>query len=84
MSVFLPQVSKAAPTANDARDRRWIYVPYDRLTDRAGPPHNTNPSECGIVMVESLEKGMPALSQPGKPQTVSWGGGRAQPAQLSS
>jgi deoxyribodipyrimidine photolyase-related protein len=58
MSAFLPQVSKAAPTANDARDRRWIYVPYDRLTDRAGPLHCTNPAQCGIVMVESLEKGM--------------------------
>jgi deoxyribodipyrimidine photolyase-related protein len=57
MSAFLPQVIKAGPTLNDARDRRWIYVPYDRLTDRAGPVHNTNPAQCGIVMVESLEKG---------------------------
>ena len=57
MSAFLPQLIKSAPTLNDARDRRWIYVPYDRLTDRAGPVHNTNPAQCGIVMVESLEKG---------------------------
>jgi hypothetical protein len=57
MNVFLPQVIKAAPTANDARDRRWIYLPYDRLTDRAGPLQNTGPNQCGMVMVESLEKG---------------------------
>jgi deoxyribodipyrimidine photolyase-related protein len=57
MSVFLPQVANAAPTENDARDRRWIYVPYDRLTDRAGPLHDTKPAQSGIVMVESLEKG---------------------------
>jgi hypothetical protein len=58
MSVFLLQVSKAARTANDAKDRRWIYVPYDRVTDRAGPLHNISPTQCGIVMVESSEKGM--------------------------
>jgi deoxyribodipyrimidine photolyase-related protein len=57
MSVFLPQVIKAAPTLSDARDRRWIYMQYDRLTGRAGPLHTTNPFQCGIVMVESLEKG---------------------------
>ena len=32
MSLFLPQASTAASTTNDARDRRWLYVPYDRLT----------------------------------------------------
>ncbi len=58
MSVFLPQITKAAPTAADAQARRWIYVPYDRLTDRTGPLSLTDPKQCGIVMVESLEKGM--------------------------
>ena len=56
MSVFLPQVKKAAPTPADVRDRRWIYVPYDRLTDRTGPLH-AGAGQCGIVMVESLQKG---------------------------
>ena len=32
--------------------------PDDRLPRRAGPLHNTNPAQDGIVMVESLEKGM--------------------------
>jgi deoxyribodipyrimidine photolyase-related protein len=58
MSVFLPQVSRAVPTKNDVRDRRWIYIPYDRLTDQVGPLQQTDPRQCGIVMVESLEKGM--------------------------
>jgi deoxyribodipyrimidine photolyase-related protein len=58
MSVFLERVSKAVPTTNEARDRRWIYVPYDRLTDRAGPLLDTAAAESGIVMVESLEKAM--------------------------
>lgn len=56
MSVFLPQVKKAAPTAGDVRDRRWIYVSYDRLTDRTGPLQ-ASAGQCGIVMVESLQKG---------------------------
>jgi deoxyribodipyrimidine photolyase-related protein len=58
MSVFLPQIKKALPTKSDTQDRRWIYVPYDRLTDRTGPLLDTNPRQCGIVMVESLEKGV--------------------------
>jgi hypothetical protein len=33
MSEFLAEVSKAALTATDARDRRWLHVPYDRLPD---------------------------------------------------
>jgi deoxyribodipyrimidine photolyase-related protein len=57
MSVFLPQINKAQPTKSNTQERRWIYVPYDRLTDRTGPLHETNPQQCGIVMVESLEKG---------------------------
>jgi deoxyribodipyrimidine photolyase-related protein len=57
MSAFLSQARKAAPTPGDARDRRWIYVAYDRLTDRAGPLLDTRAAEAGVVMVESLEKG---------------------------
>ncbi len=57
MSVFLPQINKALPTKTDTQDRRWIYVPYDRLTGRTGPLLETDPTQCGIVMVESLEKG---------------------------
>ncbi len=58
MRVFFPQIVKALPSKSDTQDRRWIYVPYDRLTDRTGPLLDTKPAQCGIVMVESLEKGM--------------------------
>ena len=57
MSLFLQQVMEAAPTPNEVRERRWIYVPYDRLTDRVGPLREAA-AATGIVMVESLEKGM--------------------------
>ncbi len=57
MSLFLQRVKPAAPTPNQIHDRRWIFVPYDRLTDRAGPLSETPAQDAGIVMVESLEKG---------------------------
>jgi deoxyribodipyrimidine photolyase-related protein len=57
MSVCLPQINKAQPTKSDTQERRWIYVPYNRLTDRTGQLHETNPEQCGTVMAESLEKG---------------------------
>ena len=33
--------------------RRWLYVPYDQLSDRIGPLARLDPGEAGIVMVES-------------------------------
>ena len=33
--------------------RRWLYVPYDQLSDRIGPLARLDPSETGIVLVES-------------------------------
>lgn len=57
MSEFVRRLQRAVPTANEVHDRRWIYVPYDRLTDRTGPLSETSAREAGIVMVESLEKG---------------------------
>ncbi len=33
--------------------RRWLYVPYDQLSDRIGPLARERPAELGIVMVES-------------------------------
>jgi deoxyribodipyrimidine photolyase-related protein len=36
--------------------RRWIYVPYDQLTDRIGPLSRIPPGEAGIVLVEAPAK----------------------------
>ena len=40
----------------DPAGRRWIYVPYDQLTDRIGPLSEADPDEVGIVLVESRWK----------------------------
>ncbi|MFO0611684.1 MAG: cryptochrome/photolyase family protein [Polyangiaceae bacterium] len=36
--------------------RRFVYVPYDQLTDAVGPLSRLRPSERGIVLVESWGK----------------------------
>jgi deoxyribodipyrimidine photolyase-related protein len=58
MSSFQQQIQSAHPTATDIRDRRWIYVPYDRYTDRTGPVSEQSPSQTGIVIVESTAKAL--------------------------
>lgn len=42
--------------AVDPAGRRWIYVPYDQLTDRVGPLSRAEPGEIGLVFVESTWK----------------------------
>ena len=44
------------PTTEDIHRRRWIYIPYDRFTDRTGPLAEQPASETGIVIVESTAK----------------------------
>ena len=36
-SLFTDRLRPAAPSPSDIGQRRWIYVPYDRCTDRTGP-----------------------------------------------
>jgi deoxyribodipyrimidine photolyase-related protein len=47
--------ARLASPADDGA-RRWVYVPYDQLTDECGPLAETPPDELGIVMVESVAK----------------------------
>lgn len=56
MSLFEERIRSAEPTPDDVTSRRWIYVPYDRLTDEAGPLSETPPEQAGIVMMEALAK----------------------------
>ena len=56
MSLFTEEIAKAAPNAQDVKHRRWIYVPYDRLTDEVGPMTEQPAEETGIVMMEALAK----------------------------
>jgi deoxyribodipyrimidine photolyase-related protein len=58
MSAFKRDIKAAHPTATDIRNRRWIYVPYDRYTDRTGPLTEQPASDTGIVIVESTAKAL--------------------------
>jgi deoxyribodipyrimidine photolyase-related protein len=40
----------------DAGGRRWLFVPYDQLTDAVGPLSRAGPREVGIVLVECPAK----------------------------
>jgi deoxyribodipyrimidine photolyase-related protein len=52
-SHFLRALAQRTPAR---RDRRWIYVPYDQLTDQCGPLAELPPEELGIVMLENPAK----------------------------
>ncbi len=56
MSLFTDSIHNAAPSRADSKERAWIYVPYDRLTDATGPLSDRPAEECGIVMMEALAK----------------------------
>ncbi len=58
MLPFAKQIARAAPSAADLKRRRWIYVPYDRYTDRTGPLTEQPAAQTGIVIVESTAKGL--------------------------
>ncbi|MEM9176656.1 MAG: cryptochrome/photolyase family protein [Myxococcota bacterium] len=55
MSAFLERL-RSMNEADPAEDRRWIYVPYDQLTDRVGPLAEEAPETLGIVLVETTWK----------------------------
>jgi len=40
----------------DPAGRRWLFVPYDQLSDRIGPLSREDPADLGIVLVESPAK----------------------------
>jgi deoxyribodipyrimidine photolyase-related protein len=58
MTAFQHQLEPATPTAADLKQRRWIFIPYDRFTDRTGPLTEQPAAETGIVMVESTAKAL--------------------------
>ena len=53
MSVFRRQLESLA--ASDG-GRRWLFVPYDQLSDEVGPLSREDPRTLGIVLVECPEK----------------------------
>ena len=56
--TFVDQIHAFQPSAADIKRRRWIYIPYDRYTDRTGPLTEQPASETGIVIVESTAKAL--------------------------
>ena len=56
MTLFERQIAPAHPTKSDLESRRWIYIPYDRFTDRTGPLTEQAADKTGIVIVESTAK----------------------------
>ncbi len=57
METFLEQIRRFEPSPEQARTRRWIYVPYDRLHDGVGPLAETAPENAILVLMESRSKG---------------------------
>jgi deoxyribodipyrimidine photolyase-related protein len=57
MPTFFEQISQYEPTTDEAKARRWIYVPYDRLHDGVGPLGETRAEDAVVVMMESVAKG---------------------------
>jgi deoxyribodipyrimidine photolyase-related protein len=56
MTLFERLLAPARPTPQDLNSRRWIYIPYDRFTDRTGPLTEQPADRTGIVIVESTAK----------------------------
>ena len=50
MSYFKRELARRQVRAGD---RRWLFVPYDQLTDRMGPLSREDPKRLGIVLVEA-------------------------------
>ena len=51
-----PFLARLRQSANAPGTRRWIFVPYDQLTDRLGPLSRLPAREAGVVVVESRAK----------------------------
>jgi deoxyribodipyrimidine photolyase-related protein len=45
-----------ADRQSDPARRRWLFVPYDQLSDRIGPLAAEDPGELGIVVIENTWK----------------------------
>jgi deoxyribodipyrimidine photolyase-related protein len=57
MQPFFTRIAQFAPSKTEARSRRWIYIPYDRLHDSVGPLAEAKPADAVLVFMESQAKG---------------------------
>jgi deoxyribodipyrimidine photolyase-related protein len=51
MTVFRKELQ--ARLSGSRKRPRWIFVPYDQMTDRMGPLSREDPADLGIVIVEN-------------------------------
>ncbi len=54
MNLFAKRLKSLNPLGTTGR--RWLFVPYDQLSDRIGPLSREEPDRLGIVLVESRWK----------------------------
>ncbi len=50
MSHFMQELRRFS---GSCENRKWIFIPYDQLSDQIGPLARYRPTETGIVMVEN-------------------------------
>jgi deoxyribodipyrimidine photolyase-related protein len=53
MSYFGNELKKLQ---KDPGQRRWLYIPYDQLSDRIGPLSREEPASLGIILIENRLK----------------------------
>ncbi len=56
MKRFRKALDDRRPDPAGDSDRRWLFVPYDQLSDAIGPLSRADPADLGIVLVESAWK----------------------------
>ncbi|HET9957553.1 MAG TPA: cryptochrome/photolyase family protein [Polyangiaceae bacterium] len=56
MSAFRRALEDLSGRAASTNSRRWLFVPYDQLSDRIGPLSREPPGSLGIVLVECPAK----------------------------
>jgi deoxyribodipyrimidine photolyase-related protein len=66
MSAFTKELVRRQ---TDPAGRRWLFVPYDQLSDQIGPLSREDPAKLGIVLVESRWK---ARRRPYHKQKLAW------------
>ena len=50
MSLFKKELAKRQPSSEG---RRWLFVPYDQMTDRIGPLSGEESKGLGIILMEN-------------------------------
>jgi deoxyribodipyrimidine photolyase-related protein len=53
MSIFKKELAHRQPSEGN---RRWLFVPYEQLTDALGPLSREDSKTLGIVLVENPRK----------------------------